>query len=51
MFLRPRGNYILIQVTEHLNCDTAFSFILKGTAQCFSFFVALNSTVAESEEE
>lgn len=51
MFLPPRGNYILIQVTQDLNCDTAFSFILKGTCLCFSFFVPLNSTVAESEEK
>lgn len=51
MFLPPWGNYILIQVTEDLNCDTAFSFILKGTCLRFSFFVPLNSTVAESEEK
>lgn len=49
MILPPRGNYILILVTEDLNSDTAFSFILKGTCPRFSFFVPLSSTVAESE--
>lgn len=31
IFPSPKGNYILIQVIEDLNCDTVFTFILGGT--------------------